>query len=74
MKKKRFTAHLHNIKWEILKKSEAEVYGLRLINIDDNNVLLEVDIDKIPRGWDIEKFLYMIEYAGIVFRDRFKER
>ena len=33
----------------------------------------EVDLAKIPRGWDIDKWLYFAEETGYLFVDSFKE-
>jgi len=36
-------------------------------------VLINLDLAKVPTGWDIEKWMYFAKTSGIVVSDSFKE-
>ena len=59
-------AKLPNIKWQILKAGAANILGIKLIDIDENNTLLAIELDKIPPGCSITKYLEEIMETGIV--------
>ena len=54
------------IKWKIVNKKKGR--KLHLSEIRGTGVL-QINLKYIPRGWDLEKFLYFIEEAGIVIRE-----
>lgn len=44
--------NLPNIKWQIGidKAEEADKLGIRIVEIDSNNTLLEINLKDIPKG------------------------
>ena len=63
---KEVIAALPGKKWQILNEEEANKHHLRLINIDEDNVLLTIDLRNIPNGVTVLDFIDMIQQTGIV--------
>ena len=73
---KEVEAKLPNKRWQInydLAQGH-DISCLRLLEVDSNNILLEVDLNKIPRGKTVLEFIEWIESTGIAFIDSFKEK
>ena len=66
-------AELPNLRWHIdvdkADETKQDIGALSLIEVDSNNVLLQIDIAKIPVGFSIEEYLRNISNAGLVFAD-----
>lgn len=62
--------HNRKLKWEIYDRDKAKEAKLKLINIDTETTLLEINLCEIPQGWTINDFLTHIIKDGIVFMER----
>lgn len=59
-----------NLKWEIYDRDKAKEAKLKLINIDTETTLLEINLCEIPQQWTIDDFLTHTIEDGIVFMER----
>ena len=68
-------AKLPNIRWRIDfdRADGVDLSSLRLLDIDSNNTLLEVDLNKIPEGMNVTEFIEMLQKTGIACIDSFKK-
>lgn len=54
------------MRWKIVDRERAELNKVKLLDIDESTVWLEVNIESIPRGMEPMEYIDFLQKTGVV--------
>lgn len=67
---KEFPAELPKFKWKIIDQEKAEKAKIKLLEVDNETSLLEINVMDIPKGWTVANWISFLQVSNIIVLDK----